>query len=902
MSTIGVNNINNRATEQRTGAINLPTHQVTAITREPQNFQDGGGQREDNEKKKGKEIPILNNLVKTLFKGVDGAKGAIGISCCTGYPCPRPSNVIIGTNGDDELRGTRGNDIINGKKGNDWLSGGRGNDRLNGGRGDDELEGGRGHDILKGGRGSDWLSGGRGADSLYGGRGNDDLEGGRGADKLFGGRGNDSLQGGRGNDTLSGGQGNDWLEGGRGTDKLFGGRGNDELFGGRGRDTLNGGKGNDWLNGGRGADQLDGGAGDDTLRGGRGNDTFTDNRGNNQIDGGRGQDTLKIDGSITHYEIKIKHNGFEISNKSTGEVNTVRNIENFEFKDSTLTKAELRDWVANATQNQYRSIDGTNNNLTNTALGSAKTAFTSIVDKDPERMLEGATEVDLPNVRDISNAVATQNKTTTNSKGLSDMFWLFGQFIDHDINLTPTNAADIANIKIPKGDAFFDPQNTGTQEMGFNRSVSLEGAEQRTQVNHITAFLDGSNVYGSNKETADKLRTFEGGKLRMGATNLLPTEDNGQFFAGDVRANEHAGLTSMHTIWAREHNHVADKLASQNPEWSDEKIYQEARKWVVAEMQAITYNEFLPALLGGDGVGRYKGYDSNVNPQISNTFATAAYRLGHTMLSPTILRLDEAGNEIDAGHLQLRDAFFQPQNVVESGVDPILRGMATQTAQAVDPMLVDDVRNFLFGAPGAGGFDLASLNIQRGRDHGLAGYNDVREGLGLKRIESFDDPIFQDGFGAKLASVYDSPDDMDLWIAGLAENKQGDSLVGSTFTSILSDQFSRLREGDRFWYENQFSAEDVDRLNSTKLSDIIKRNSNIENIQQNVFVAPTDKGQVQIASDDVQPQAARSAFGAIGVAPTGLIGEEARDAKTPTLNPTEVTEVLNNARNALLNE
>jgi hypothetical protein len=513
-------------------------------------------------------------------------------------------------------------------------------------------------------------------------------------------------------------------------------------------------------------------------------------------------------------------------------------------------------------------------------------------------MLEGATAVNLPNVRDISNAVATQSETTANSKGLSDMFWLFGQFIDHDINLTPTNEADVANIKVPKGDAFFDLQNTGTQEMGFNRSVSLESAEQRIQVNHITAFLDGSNVYGSDKETADKLRTFEGGKLRMGAANLLPTEDSGQFFAGDVRANEHAGLTSMHTIWAREHNTVADKLASQNPEWSDEKIYQESREWVVAEMQAITYNEFLPALLGGDGVGEYKGYDSNVNPQISNSFATAAYRLGHTMLSPSILRLDEAGNEIEAGHLQLRDAFFQPQNVVESGVDPILRGMATQTAQAVDPMLVDDVRNFLFGAPGAGGFDLASLNMQRGRDHGLAGYNDIREGLGLKRIESFDDPIFQDGFGAKLASVYDSPDDMDLWIAGLAENKQGDSLVGSTFTSILSDQFSRLRDGDRFWYENQFSAEDVSTLNSTKLSDIIKRNSNIENIQQNVFVAPTDQGQVQVASDDSQPQAARGALGAIGAAPTGLTGEAARDAKTPTLSPAEVAEVLNNARNA----
>jgi hypothetical protein len=428
--------------------------------------------------------------------------------------------------------------------------------------------------------------------------------------------------------------------------------------------------------------------------------------------------------------------------------------------------------------------------------------------------------------------------------------------------------------------------------MGFNRSVSLEGADQRIEVNHITAFIDGSNIYGSDKEKADKLRSFEGGKLLMGETNLLPTEENGQYFSGDIRANEHVGLTAMHTIWAREHNNVTDKLAQQHPEWNDETLYQEAREWVVAEMQAVTYNEFLPALLGGNGVGKYKGYDSSVNPQVSNTFATAAYRLGHTMLSPTLLRLDAEGNEIEAGHLQLRDAFFQPQHIAEEGIDSILRGLATQTAQAVDPMLVDDVRNFLFGAPGAGGFDLASLNLQRGRDHGLAGYNDVREGLGLSRIENFDDPIFQNGFGEKLKLIYDSPDDMDLWIAGLAENHQGDSLVGSTFTDILSDQFSRLRAGDRFWYENQFSATDVKALNSIKLSDIIERNSDIKMIQDNVFIAPTENGQkIQVAKEDVQPQPQLQ--GALG-----LTGAAAIAANTPVLNRAEVAEVLDNARNA----
>jgi hypothetical protein len=165
----------------------------------------------------------------------------------------------------------------------------------------------------------------------------------------------------------------------------------------------------------------------------------------------------------------------------------------------------------------------------------------------------------------------------------------------------------------------------------------------------------------------------------------------------------------------------------------------------------------------------------------------------------------------------------------------------------------------------------------------------VREDLGLSRIESFDDPIFQEGVGAKLASIYDSPDDIDLWVAGLAENSQDDSLVGSTFSSILADQFSRLRDGDRFWYENQFSTEDVNRLNNIKLSDIIQRNTDIENIQENVFVAPTESGVIQVSTADVESQAGDT---------SGLTGDMARTTDTPALTPAEVAEVVNGAINA----
>ena len=504
---------------------------------------------------------------------------------------------------------------------------------------------------------------------------------------------------------------------------------------------------------------------------------------------------------------------------------------------------------------EYRSIDGSGNNKKHPEWGSAnRNDLRKTVPQDSSREPGGSTEQHLPNPRDVSNAVVAQDGNTVNQKGLSDLFWMWGQFLDHDITLTPTSAdpADHANIAIPAGDPVFDPNNTGTASLSFERSAStLDANGQNQQTNAITAFIDGSNVYGSDAAYADKLRSHEGGKMLMSAGDMMPMENN-QFMAGDVRSNENIGLASMHTLWVREHNRLADELAQQHPKWSDEQVYQEARKTNVAQMQAITYNEFLPELLGDKGLPKYTGYKSNVNPEIDNAFATAAFRLGHTMLSSNLLRLDESGQEIPEGNVALRDAFFRPDKVQEAGIDPILRGAASQTAQAVDPMIVDDVRNFLFGQPGEGGLDLASLNIQRGRDHGLAGYGDAREALGLKPVNSFDSNVWREGFGAKLASVYDSPADVDLWVAGLAEKPVGDSLFGETFTAILSDQFTRLRDGDRFFYQNQFSGQQLKDLNNLKLSDILERNTDFDNVQENAFVASN----IHLSA---QPQAATTA-------------------------------------------
>lgn len=150
--------------------------------------------------------------------------------------------------------------------------------------------------------------------------------------------------------------------------------------------------------------------------------------------------------------------------------------------------------------------------------------------------------------------------------------------------------------------------------------------------------------------------------------------------------------------------------------------------------------------------------------------------------------------------------------------------------------MIDDVRNFLFGAPSNGGFDLVSLNIQRGRDHGLPSYNDAREAMGLPRFSSFAQLTSNAELQTKLAIAYTSINDVDLWVGGLAENKYQDAMVGELFFRILRRQFETLRDADRFWYENHLNREELRRIRGTTLAKIIRRNTHIgRELQPNVF-------------------------------------------------------------------
>ncbi len=370
--------------------------------------------------------------------------------------------------------------------------------------------------------------------------------------------------------------------------------------------------------------------------------------------------------------------------------------------------------------------------------------------------------------------------------------------------------------------------------------------------------MDGSVVYGSDESRAAALRTLAGdGKLKTSAGDLLPlnnaaffpggmleNENSGQhdpgdlFVAGDVRANDNVQLVALQTLLVREHNRKADELAAIDPLLTGDEIYELARRWVGGLLQHITYNEFLPVLLGEGAVPAYPGYDDSIDPQINGLFSGAAFRIGHSAATEEVPRLDESGMTLAGGPLTLREAFFNPDPINDDGIEPYLRGMSSQQSEEVDAKLIDAMRNFLFGPPGSGGLDLISLNIQRGRDLGLPSYNQARTDVGLAPAVNFTDISSSVDVQNGLASIYASVDDVDVIVGGLAEDHVAGAMVGELFHTILLDQFVRMRDGDRFWYENnQFTPADLDEIRATTFNDVILRNTDIMTLPASVFIS-----------------------------------------------------------------
>ncbi|CAL1265686.1 unnamed protein product [Larinioides sclopetarius] len=535
---------------------------------------------------------------------------------------------------------------------------------------------------------------------------------------------------------------------------------------------------------------------------------------------------------------------------------------------------------------KYRTSDGSCNNLRHPEWGKTFHMYSRVL---PPRYADGINEArlsydggPLPSAREVSQrAFASENRP---SRKVTVAFALWAQFLAYDLSLTGVTIAGNGDailcchpeiqknarllhpacmpIHILDDDPYFRKYRRSC--MHFLRSIAAPRPDctfgPREQLNQMTAYIDGSSIYGASEERTNALRSYEGGKLKWsiaGGEDMLPTNKslpcaskNAPCFAtGDKRSNQNVLLTLIHGVMLREHNRLADRLSSLNPGWSDEILFREARRLLCAQLQHITYTEFLPLLLGNKVMSSYGlspklsgysfDYKADLNAAIINSFATAANRFGHTLVQEDIEMYSSQGARHDESTLQKFDPSLLHR---KDSFDALIRGTLRQPAQAFDSHVSNQLRNQLFNDSGYG-LDIIALNIQRGRDHGLPGYNEWREYCGLPRLRNFKEleNIMDSSVARNFSRLYGNVDDVDLYPAGIAENPLPDAILGPTFACIVAEQFRRLKLGDRFWYENggmesSFSEAQLHEIRKVTLSRLLCDNTHVEAIQLVAFV------------------------------------------------------------------
>jgi hypothetical protein len=410
-----------------------------------------------------------------------------------------------------------------------------------------------------------------------------------------------------------------------------------------------------------------------------------------------------------------------------------------------------------------------------------------------------------PNPRYVSNRIFNSlGVDLFSARNVSQWTWVWGQFLDHTFGMAASGSAD-ASIPFHASDPL-ESFRASAPSLALTRDAAAPGtgtsrANPRQQLNTVSSYIDAWAIYGGSTRRLDWLRTgADDGRSAPGADFLLPhgylpaasargdartapqMQIQGQLMlhpqdaavSGDVRANENAELTAVHTLFEREHNRIVAELPRRLPA---ELRFQIARRVVGAEQQYITYTEFLPAL--GVRLARYTGWKPNVDPELFDEFATVGYR-GHSMVNgeehvlvaprsysaPALRRLGRMGVLVRsvraAGRRKLEltipqmAAFFNPALVPAVGLGPILEGLGDEPSYRNDEQIDDTLRSELFQFPGptvsdpqacfsgtlepgclTGVMDLGAIDIQRDRDNGMPSYNGLRRALGLAPQPSF---------------------------------------------------------------------------------------------------------------------------------------------------------------------
>uniref|UniRef100_A0A8D0L1H6 Lactoperoxidase n=1 Tax=Sphenodon punctatus TaxID=8508 RepID=A0A8D0L1H6_SPHPU len=542
---------------------------------------------------------------------------------------------------------------------------------------------------------------------------------------------------------------------------------------------------------------------------------------------------------------------------------------------------------------RYRTITGECNNRKNSHFGMSNRGYARWLPAEYEDGFSIPQGVDegklyngfpLPLVRKVSNKIiGTSNDNVTQDQEHSLFFMMWGQWVDHDMDLAPATDANVQNkevhcetscifappcvpIKFPPGDPRIQSPDTC---MPFIRSSPVcTKTFIREQLNAITSFLDTGVVYGSEVSLAKALRN-QTNQLGLMALNqnytdaglgLLPFENKTDslclltnktanipcFKAGDARVTENLQLTAFHTLFVREHNRLATELRRLNPQWDGETLYQEARKILGAVMQIITYRDYLPLLLGDETkkhMPYYRGYDESVDPTVANVFSLA-FRFGHAQIPPMVSRLNDCFQTLQPySHVPLHLTFCASWRIVmEGGIDPLFRGLLVDHAKLMkqNQMVFQELQERLFEQVEIMGLDLAALNLQRGRDHGLAGYNAWRGLCGLSQPcneAELAEVLHNPELAKKFIELYGTPDNIDIWVGALAEPFISKGRIGPLLACLIGSQFRKIRDGDRFWWENPrvFTPQQRQALSKMTFSPLLCENTHITEVPKDVF-------------------------------------------------------------------
>ncbi|KAG5666643.1 hypothetical protein PVAND_014659 [Polypedilum vanderplanki] len=503
------------------------------------------------------------------------------------------------------------------------------------------------------------------------------------------------------------------------------------------------------------------------------------------------------------------------------------------------------------TPSKFRSLDGSCNNPDHPNWGMANLPYGRLLpawySDNYSAHPKSFTGNDLPNPRIISKIVFGEESFPDPEYTISMM--QFGQFMAHDMGNTLrsskqsccsysgrflSNSPSCSDIHIPETDAFYGPRNINC--MNFSVTVSdhdleCKGVESTpaNPISSVTPFFDLSLIYGNSDEEARLIRSFKSGCLTIeiidgyewpphdpNATTScsIDSETDPCFLGGDTRINQSPHLTIIHVLFIREHNRIARELEKLNPHWSDEKLYQEARRICIGIYQYISYYEWLTIFLGTqnmlnlgmithfDGDEYANDFDSSVNPAVFNEHSQAAFRFYHTQIEGHLQLQTESRDIIDT--IAISDHFDNP-NFTLYHFDELTRGMITQMSQLTDSNFDEQIREFLFKHKRDYGDDLRSIDITRGRDHGLASYNSFRDFCGLPKATKWED--YLDLISLidlqHLQEVYEDYRDVELSVGALLEAQiDNTTLAGPTLLCIFNIQFLNSKIGDRYWFES----------------------------------------------------------------------------------------------------